>query len=205
MSKVKMGLRGLNAARKVEIASKVISSLSTSGSFHTPQSLLSELTMKLKLLETSIELSEFGDKRAVAARKLCEKELERVMRQVAVFVEHASKGNVELIKSSGFEVRSANNRAMPMKAPDEVKLKRLEVQGAVFLNWKPVSNSKNYLVQMCAKAPNKKTNWLTTGYSTKSRFVVESLTPGSSYWFRIMAIGASGIGPPSEVKSIMAA
>ena len=60
-----MGLRGLNAVRKSEIASKVISSLSTSGSIHTPQSLLSELSMKLKLLQKSIELSEFGDQRAL--------------------------------------------------------------------------------------------------------------------------------------------
>ncbi len=200
-----MGLRGLNAVRKAEIAGNVRRALTKSNAFYTPASLLDELTIRLNMLEKSLELAEFGDKRAVAARKLCEKELEKTMRQVAIFVEHACKGDTELIESSGFEVRSVNNRSRPLESPNELKLKRLEPPGSVQLSWKTVPNSKNYLVQMCSREPYEKTTWIITGYTTRSRFVVDDLKLGSTYWFRIMAIGASGIGPPSEIQSIMAA
>lgn len=201
-----MGLRGLNAAGKAERARKVLEGLSRNDVFaDVPALLLEALSTRTALLEKSLELAEFGDKRALSARKLCERELEAVLRQAATYVEHHAAGDEQLIRKAGFDLRSANNRTLPVAAPSDLKIKRTEVEGELLLSWKPVPNSKNYLVQTCTKEPDEKSTWHTHEYSTKSRCTVSGLKPGTRYWIRVLAIGAAGIGPPSEVKNIMAA
>lgn len=205
MAKIKIGLRGLTTAQKLEKARNIEQKVTSLNDCDLSQLPTGELIKAANMLEKAITMAEFGDQRAIAARKLCEKQLDTAIRNMGHAIERLSKHSRTFIEACGFEVRSTNNRSEPLQAPEGLDVKRLEIPGSVYIKWKPVTNSKNYLIQTSTKTPNKKTNWQTSGFSTRSRCTLDALKPGTTYWFRILAIGAKGIGPPSEAISIMAA
>ncbi|MCH2215525.1 MAG: fibronectin type III domain-containing protein [Flavobacteriales bacterium] len=205
MLKVKIGLRGLNPNEKVEKAQRVASGMSESTVYSKNRKLIEELISAQIALSKAIEMAEYGDRRAIAARNLCVKNLDAKLRQAASYVEAFSNGNREEVEKSGFELRKRNNQPKPLANPDNFRIKRTDNEGELILSWSPVKNSKNYLVQSCTNESEKDRNWMTISYSTKSRCLVDNLEPGKRYYFRVLAIGAGGIGPPSTTESIMAA
>lgn len=205
MQKVKLGLRGLSPAEKVLKAKKVESGIRRSKVLKENKKLTEELASARIALEKAIEMAAYGDRRAIAARNLCLKKLEEQLRKAAAFVDAYSNGSEEVIVATGFELRKRNNQPTKLKAPENFCLKRTDKSGELILSWSPVSNSKNYLVQCCHRKSPKKSDWLTIHYSTKSRCRITDLKPGKTYQFRVLAIGAGGIGPPSRTEAIMAA
>jgi hypothetical protein len=205
MLKVKIGLRGLNPSEKVEKAQQVVSGMTKSKIYIKNEKLIEELTSARNALSKAIDMAEYGDRRALAARNLCVKNLDAKLRQAASYVEAFSSGIKEEVESAGFELRKRNNQPATLGHPEDFRLKRTENAGELLLIWTPVRNSKNYLVQNCLKKEAKNTDWTTINYSTKSRCLVDNLEPGKTYYFRVLAIGAGGIGPPSRIQEIMAA
>ncbi|MFT6996663.1 MAG: hypothetical protein ACJAQ4_000404 [Cryomorphaceae bacterium] len=205
MLKVKIGLRGLNPTEKVEKAQRVVSGMTKSKIYSKNEKLIEELTSARNALNKAIDMAEYGDRRALAARDLCLNNLDIKLGQAASYVEAFSSGIKEEVESAGFELRKRNNQPATLGHPEDFRLKRTENAGELLLIWSPLRNSKNYLVQNCLKKEAKNTDWITINYSTKSRCLVDNLEPGKTYYFRILAIGAGGIGPPSRIQSIMAA
>lgn len=205
MAKVKIGLRGLTVFQKLEKARQIEKAVNLNTEIDSTRLPLTELCKAAGMLEKAVAMAEFGDKRAVAAKQLCEKQVESTIRSMGQAAEQLGKGDRKVIEGCGFEVRSTNNRSAPLSQPKELAAKRLETEGAVALKWSPVQNCKSYLVQMCTEDSKKKINWQTGSYSTRSKCVIDALKPGKVYRFRVLAIGAKGIGPPSATVSIMAA
>jgi len=205
MLKVKIGLRGLNPSEKVEKAMKVVSGMSRSIIYSKNKKLIEELTSAQVALSKAIEISEYGDRRAIAARNLCVKNLDAKLRKAASYIEAFSNGSREAIENCGFEIRILNNQPQPLGLPENFRIKRTEKDGELLLIWSPVKNSKNYLIQSCMTDSKGKSDWMTISYSTRSRCIIDNLEPGKKYYFRVLAIGAGGIGPPSITESIMAA
>jgi hypothetical protein len=205
MLKVKIGLRGLNPTDKLQKAERVVSGLSSSSIFNKNKKLIKELSSAQVALSKAIEMAEYGDRRAIALRNLCVRNIDAKIRQAASYVEAFSNGNEEEILKSGFEIRRRNNRTQPLSRPENFSIRRTENEGELRLSWSPVKNSKNYLIQTCTSKSEKSRKWLTILYTTKSRCLVDNLKLGTTYHFRVLAIGAGGIGPPSNTEAIMAA
>ncbi|NEN24985.1 hypothetical protein G3O08_15905 [Cryomorpha ignava] len=204
MSKIKIGLRDLNCEEKVEMAKRIESGLKSVTEFKKHKALIRDLIKSRNSLIQAIEMAAFGDKRAIGARNLCEKQLDSIIRKAAAYVNHESNGCDELIVSAGFELRKRNNTPSELESPEGLKIKRTEKSGELKLNWKPVKNSRNYLVQFTAKKPAKKTDWETL-FSTRSGCFLNALIPGKIYRIRILAVGAKGVSEPGEMIEIMAA
>lgn len=206
MQKTKIGLRGLNAKQKVNKAKQIESAMERSSHFRDSRRahrMLGELAASRKSLEKAIDLAAYGDKRALAARDLCEKNLDDKIRRLAGLVDVESGGDAAAIRSAGFELRKRNNRPRPMTAPQSLTLKRTERSGEIALRWKPVPNSRNYFIELM-RAEKPTGSWKTKTYSTKSGCLIDGLTPGGKYRVRVRAIGARGVGPPSEVLEFIA-
>ncbi|MFT7055784.1 MAG: putative phage tail protein [Roseivirga sp.] len=55
------------------------------------------------------------------------------------------------------------------------------------------------------ESADSQTQWESVGVTSKSTFVVEDLTPGTYYWFRIRAFGRRYESPYSNPALIMVA
>ena len=204
MNKIKIGLRNLKCQDKIELASRIQTGLEGTQAFKDASSLIEELEKSRILLEKAIEISAFGDKRGIASRNLLEKRIDDVFRKVAAYVNHESNGDESLIVAAGFELKKRNNKPSELTKPKELRIERTENSGQLKLNWKPVKNSRNYMVQYGLKIPSKETTW-DTHFSTRSTCLIDALKPGKIYRIRILAVGAKGVSQPSEVLEIMAA
>lgn len=200
---VKIGLRNLNCEEKLALALKVSKGLKSTPEFTSSDQFVEQLKFATGLLHKAITIASYGDKRGIEARNLLEKQLENIIRKTAAYVNHKAEGNPELIEAAGFEVRKKNNKPLALSKPQEVKITRTTTSGELKVSWKPVKNSRNYLVEYGVKNTGNKTKWNVL-FSTRSRCVMESLTPGTIYKIRVVAVGAKGKSTPSETLEIMA-
>ena len=204
MNKIKIGLRNLKCQDKIALALRIQTGLEETQTFKGASVLIEELEKSRALLEKAIEISAFGDKRGIASRNLLEKRIDDVIRKAAAFVNHESNGDESLILATGFELRKRNNKPLDLTKPKELRIERTENSGELKLNWKPVKNSRNYMVQFGLKISSKETTW-DTHFSTRCTCILDALKPGKIYRIRILAVGAKGVSQPSEVLEIMAA
>lgn len=205
MNKVKIGLRGLNAKSLLEKADTIASAKAWGVLFSKETSALQLMMTKRNDLESAIKIAAYGDKRALEIRRNCEMKLKDAIRNLAAFVNHKSEGENKIIIDSGFEIKRSNNKPKPLENPRQPVLKRTDQSGELMMSWKPVPNSRNYIIQANIKNPKIDKHWTTSCFSTKSRCTIFDLKPGKTYWIRVRAIGSEGMGPPSEVVQIMAA
>ncbi len=189
----------------MEHAGRIAKGLKSTPVFAKEKTLITEIEKARAALYEAIELATFGDRRALEQRRTCEKNMDDLLRKAAAFVNHSSDGNPELIKSAGFALRKRNNKPRELSNPQELKVKRTENSGEFILRWKPVKNSRSYLVQTRTKKPETDSIWDTRAFSTRSRCVIDQLKPGKTYWIRILAVGAKGVSQPSKIIEIMAA
>gem|GEM_PF-6255509 len=205
MNRIRMGLRGKNGISKMEMAQQIVHGLNRVAGMDERTSLLMELNAAIAGFSEAHTHAQFGDRRAIEWRKRCEKHLEQAIRHAALAAEKWSLGEEELLAQIGFETRNTNNTAAPVSSPELPKAQRTDASGELKLTWKPVANSRNYLVQIATKTSRKIPNWNTAVYSTKARCVLQDLKPGKVYQIRIIALGAVGLSAPSQVLEMMAA
>ena len=204
MNKIKVGLRNLKCQDKIALVLRIQTGLEETQAFQGATELIEELEKSRMLLEKAIEISAFGDQRGIASRNLFEKRIDDLIRKAAAYVNHESNGDDSLIIAAGFELRKRNNKPSDLNKPKGLRIERTENSGQLKLNWTPVKNSRNYMVQYGLKISNKDSPW-DTHFSTRSTCVIDALKPGKIYRIRIMAVGAKGVSQPSEVLEIMAA
>lgn len=205
MSLIKIGLRDLRTQEKAAYARRISEGLKSTPVFADEKELILNLDAARHALKKAIKLAAFGDKRALEMRRQAEKDLDEILRNAAAFVNHEAKGDTDLIQSAGFELRKRNNKPMPLSHPINFQVKRTNHSGELVLSWKPVKNSRNYLVQTSTRKPDGDTTWNTAVFSTRSRCTLDTLKPGTIYWIRVLAVGTKGMSPPSEIVKIMAA
>lgn len=205
MNKVKIGLRGLNANSLLIKADTIAKAKAWGVLFSKETKALQEMIMSRNELECAIKTAAFGDKRAIENRRNCEVKIKDAIRNLAAFVNHKCGSDELIILDAGFEIKRTNNKPTPIKNPVKPILKRTEIAGQLVVSWKPVQNSRNYIVQANTTNPEIQKHWSIASFSTKSRCTLSDLKPGKIYWIRIRAIGTEGMGPPSEVVQIMAA
>lgn len=201
MIKVKTGLRGKNAEQKLKMAKHILKNLETSEKIEIPENLLRDLKLNIRSLKLAIEQAAFGDRRKIAERKAEENLLNTNIKRLALAVDQVARGNEDIILKSGFEVKKSNNKPKTLHPPVELKYKRTNRDGEIWISWKPVPNSRSYVVEYREIGRRK---WKSE-FTTRSRICFEELTPGKQFEVRVKAIGAKGLSKSSSICRFMAA
>lgn len=205
MSLIKIGLRSLKPAEKLVYANRISKGMKSTPEFAIESELIGKIDTARQALDKSIAMAAFGDKRALETRRANEKELDDLLRKAAAFANMVANGDTEMIKNAGFELRVHNNKPRRLSNPINFQVRRTDTSGELLLSWKPVKNSRNYLIQIRTAKPKKGCTWQSSAFSTRCRSKIDSLKPGKIYWIRILAVGTKGVSPPSETIEIMAA
>jgi len=199
MIKVKTGLRGKNAEQKLKMARHILDQLEKSEKL--PEKLTRDLRYNIRYLKLAIDQAAFGDRRKIAERKAEENLLSSTIKRIALEVNQMARGNEHVIRECGFEVRKSNNKPKILHPPVELKYKRTNRDGEIRLSWKPVPNSRSYVVEYREIGRRK---WKSE-FTTRSRICFEELTAGKKFEVRVKAIGAKGLSKSSSICRFMAA
>jgi len=206
MAQIKIGLASLNPQSLVVFTRRILKNMDGNANFPTPTPALADVTIKLDEYVDLATQAQFRDKRAVLYRNQAGNELKVMLRTLAAYVTMVAEGDASIIVSSGFEVRNESDPAPPLTVPVDLRATRNSHSGKVELDWASVKNALNYLVEMTTTDPvSSAAEWINVGTTSRSKFMVDNLDPGTYYWFRVKAYGRRDNSAYSDPAVVMAA
>ncbi|MCZ4409103.1 fibronectin type III domain-containing protein [Cryomorphaceae bacterium 1068] len=206
MAIIKAGVASLSTKSLVLFTRKLINRMTGNTNFPTPTPDLADIQTKLDEFVVLATEAEDGTKRDRVARDTVGKELKEMLRVLANYVAMVAAGDENIILSSGFDVRNEAEPAPPLTIPAALKALRSSHSGVVELDWDPVPNALTYRIMMTTSDPNLvEAEWTTGALTSKSKAEINNLTAGQYYWFKVQAVGRSGMSGYSDPATVMAA
>lgn len=164
-----------------------------------------ELTGKCDTLDAAIREYDFTRSLLVkSVRDAAFVDLRDMMHDYAASVQALSGGEREKIESMGIAVRRAPHPLGPLAAPGNLRAKVSPYPQTVDLLWGGVAGRGSYSVYGTT-TPDVESSWVLLGNTTKNRFRAEGLKSDVPYYFRVVALGAAGNSPASDVAKAKAA
>lgn len=206
MAQIKLGLASLNPTALIQFSFDVVESMTDNANFPTPTPALADITAKTEEFRELAKLARFRDKRYVYNRNLAGKELKDMLRTLGAYVSMVAQGKGEVILSSGFDIRSEAEPVPPLTRPVDLEVFYDRNSGNAELNWATVRYALNYTVEMTQTNPDSPdADWIEIGITSKSKLMVDNLTQGTFYWFRVKANGTNGNSAFCNPEKYMAA
>ena len=206
MSKVKLGLRDLNATETVGLSNTIQTAMTGNPNFPTSNPPLGDVDLATTELTDKIaayDLAQAAAQTALSERDAAWAKVRNLLTQLGTYVENASGGDKIKIESAGMGVRSD---ATPVGIPAQVTslvATAGEFDGSLDAAWAPVYGAASYEIETSVD-PVTLSSWTFKQTSPKSSASLNSFTSGTRIWLRVRAVGAAGVGPWSDpaVKTV---
>ncbi|MGV9013524.1 MAG: fibronectin type III domain-containing protein [Flavobacteriales bacterium] len=203
---VKLGLDRISPSGLLVKARNMVIKITGNPAYPTPVPPLVDITASADAMEATINAFDLnpgpGERidRDVAFAKL-----KGNLVELAGYVQAASNGDLETIKSAGLSVRRDAEPIGPLPAPKRVVVRTTAYPGVLDVSWGGVKGRSMYELEWCSGDPKTAGDWKVLLLTSKNRFTVENLTSNEVYFFRVKAIGAAGASPLSDTAQAKAA
>ncbi|QQR88036.1 MAG: fibronectin type III domain-containing protein [Flavobacteriales bacterium] len=203
---VKLGHTRVTYAALVEMSGTNITMLTNNASFPAPNPSLADFEKAKDRLVAAVDAYRFTRSRLdKEERDIAFAELKTMRADLGAYVQTTSAGDKELITSAGFQTEKARQPVGLLPAPSDVRAIVRPFPGSLELRFKGVKGRLSYQVSMCAGDPNVEANWNIVATTGKNRMVFDDLESNAVYFFRVVALGAAGWSPVSDVAAAKAA
>ncbi|MBL0308163.1 MAG: fibronectin type III domain-containing protein [Bacteroidetes bacterium] len=195
----KIGLTGTTPLQLLERWRTVIVKMTGNPNFATTIPSLADQTLMCDALEVAIQNAESGDHDKIALRDEIFDDAKDMFRLVVYYVTQIAQGNSEIIRSAGLAVKQGRG---PSQIPAQVQNVKAAYYGVakIKLLWRSVGTHPHYNIEKTTDPINGPWQFVDIG-TFRTRYVVEDLTPGVEYFFRISADNSLGQGFVSEVAN----
>lgn len=195
MAKIKLNFSRLSLSEKIAKARQIVTALTDNPSFPTPSPALATVTTGINDAESAAadaQQARQTAKEKTSIQNQKEDALEKLVSQLASYVESVAGDDAALIFSAGMDTRVRSVAATETPAqPQGLSASAGDHDGEIDLSWDKLAGSKSYVIERSADPPTE-TSWTHAGVSTRSAFTVSGLVSGTRYWFRVAAINANG-------------
>ncbi len=203
---VMLGLDKMRATVMLVKARNMVSKLTGNPRYTTPVPALSEVSLTADGLEESINAYELNPGPGERIdREISMEKMKGTLVELGGYIQAASNGDLEAIKSAGCAVRRTGVPIGPLPAPKKVVARVTAYPGILDVYWGGVHGRSMYELEMCAGDPTVDSNWKVLVVTSKNRFTVEKLTSNDVYFFRVRAFGTAGYSPMSDIAQAKAA
>lgn len=186
-----------------ERAAAVSSNLYTAAIFTTPPVTKVNLDAQTVIVNNAVTAAIGNDRQLLAVVRNEKKVLAIMLRQLAEYVNTVVQdGDESKLLLSGFAISKTPVKNQLPGAIDKIKATYTDVQGKIDLSWSLSQNARYYQVYM--SADNGET-WTIFNTVFSRKLLVDRLTSGQRYQFKIVPVGLLGEGPVSDVASQMCA
>jgi len=187
LAKAALGFARLSDGELGTFTDTVIDGLTGNAKFPTPPVTLATLQAHLDDFSSKVAAANVGGQADTAAKNAARLVLIGDLRQLALYVEMASNGDLATLLTSGFEARSTERQRIPLEKPIGVTVKN-DGEGALDTRVDPVKNCSMYE----GRAKPDGGDWGESVYTGDSRHIrLSGLTPGVLYTIQIRALGGS--------------
>ncbi len=195
MPKIKLNFSRLPLTEKITRARQIVAALTGNPSFSTPTPALTVVNSAIDDFETAYIATQAARQDAKAKtsdQQQKEDLLDRIMTQLASYVEAAAGDNEALIQSAAMDVRAAPSTNSEIPAPpSSLSATAGDRDGEIDLTWDTLFGARSYVIERSGDPPTS-TSWSHAAVATKSRATIEGLTSGTRYWFRVAAVNTNG-------------
>ena len=203
---VKLGHTQVTFVALVDKSRTNISRLTGNAAFATPNPTLAAMTTAADRLDKAIQNYDFSRSRQdKQERDGAYADLKAMRADLGAYVQTTSAGDLEQITSAGFETEKGRQPLGQLPAPADVRAVVRPYPGSLEVRFGGVKGRLSYQLFICKGDPLVEANWelyITTG---KTRLVVDELESNATYFFRVVALGAAGMSPVSDVATAKAA
>lgn len=183
-----------------------VTMLTGNAAFATPKPTLVDFTAAIDRLDKAIQAYDFSRSRQdKLERDLAFVDLKALRTELGSYVQGISAGDPELIMSAGFEVEKFPQPAGQLPAPLNVLATARPYPGSIEVRFGGVKGRLSYQVYMCGGDPKVEADWSLVATTGKTRATINGLDSNRVYFFRVAALGATGLSPMSDSASAKAA
>jgi len=203
---LKLGFSRITFSALVEKGRNCVAMLTGNAAFATPVPALAAITAACDRLALANERYGFTRSRLdLAERQTAFAELKALLKELGGYVQAVSEGDKDLILSAGFEVEKQRTPVGELPPPQDLRALVTMYPGILELLWKGVRGRGIYEVWICEGDVKDPAAWSLHALTTKNRLTVEGLKSNSTYGFKVIAQGAAGASPASDVAIAKAA
>ena len=168
---------------------RVVEKMEGNPNFPDPPPALADTKKVLPELQSAVSSSKGRDVETIARKNQLKAQVIALLTVLAEYVTTTCKGNRVMLLSSGFPISGATNTQVDqvIGALDVV----LGAPGEATTTVKRVRAARAYLHQYTKEPPTAETVWHSEG-SKYPYYTFSGLTSVTKYWFRIVAISATG-------------
>ena len=193
MSKIRLNLKKLSQVDKLALANRVYQQMQNNPYFPTSTPFVQDLLQAKDAAQTAFD--EANQAQLIAKQKTLLQtqrfdNLDTVLTSLAAYVESISAGDEMKIQSTGMELRAKSTVPTLPVIPTGLSVQEGGQQGALELRWRKVSNARSYVIEQSIN-PNSNA-WAIVQVSTKATAVINGLTSGQQYWFRVSSVSSAG-------------
>lgn len=202
MSQIKLAVSSISDEDLLTLVETICNCCTGNVNFPTPNPTLIAMTAAATAGRTSLaaELQAHDlAKLKTTERKTTMATLRAMTVQFASYVDNTSAGDAAKIESAGLQVRKTPTPVGPINPPNNLKVLTGPSEGDMRINWTNPKHSVSCELQQCNGSPT--ATWESITITTRGKYSVSGLTPGSQYSFRIRAIGTAGPSPWSDPVS----
>jgi hypothetical protein len=175
--------------------------------FAGPPLTMAEFLAFIDAWDLALQKAEDRSRDHITAKNNARTDMEDALRRLGGYVNTIAQGDLATIELSGFPSYDTNHSQTGggvAFVPQNVRLERTPVSGAVTVKWQGDGSRAVYEVQINTSDPNVAANWSYKGSFTGGRADLSGFTPGATLWVRVRKIGTKGeTGGWSDPASIM--
>jgi len=187
-------------ADTLTLGRSVSQKMSGNAFFPTPSPTMSTFTDNLDEYATALTAAKTGDRTAIVRKNLANQLVKSNLTDLALYVNSTSKGNLEMLSSSGLPLTKDRSR-ITITAPEIKSLLQGLNAGSMLLKASRIYGAKSYQFQCAMETATGRTAWVTVTDS-RCKYEFTELEQGKKYWFRVAAIGGNGqVAYSSEVAA----
>ncbi|MCC7501268.1 MAG: fibronectin type III domain-containing protein [Flavobacteriales bacterium] len=197
--------RGTKRLKPAELAARGrlhVSMMTDNPAFPDPTPSLDELAHACDVLAMASQVYSFNKGRPdLSFRKTAYQEVKQKIAGLAGYVQSMIKGDHALAMSAGFTVKKKRQPSVPVQAPRRVVARRTLYPGRIELRWSAVKHRQMYEVQIRTTGPGPEEEWARLDVISNNHLNVEHLQSDVFHTFRVIAYGALGASPVSDIAS----
>lgn len=198
---IKLSLYKLAVLQLLALLNNVIEKLTASAAVFTtpPITVVVMKTMSDKLAKAITAATDGG----VADRKERDKlvlEVRSLLRIQADYVRSVCNGDAALLALSGFELSKMPEPIKEVGIPQRVKAAATDESGNILVRWGKAEGGRMFRLEKASGDPALGiVTWSTVSLTGRQRVVVPGVDPFKAYYFRVVAIGITHEGLPSDI------
>jgi len=167
-------------------AGSILEQMSNNAYFPNIEAQLAELGEKIESYKAALSESRLGGRLTTVLKRNSRRDLEVCLQELATYVELMSKGDAAVIASAGFDMHKKAARVGQLDKVQNVRIEVGSMRGSALVTCDGVDRALFYVFEYCEAPFTADSVWIqVTG--SKRKILIEGLTSGKEYCFRVAA------------------